>query len=43
MADSGMWDTIHAERRALAVDVDDLTDEQWSRPSLCDGWSVWEV
>jgi uncharacterized protein (TIGR03083 family) len=38
-----MWSTIHGERRALAVDVDGLTEEQWSTPSMCDGWSVRDV
>jgi len=43
MADSAVWPTIHAERTALAADLDGLTDEQWSTPSLCSGWSVREV
>src|SRR5689334_21218381 len=38
-----MWDTIAAERGALAEDLSGLTDEQWNTPSLCDGWTVREV
>jgi uncharacterized protein (TIGR03083 family) len=41
MADN--WPTIHAERRALAGDLDNLTKEQWATPSLCEGWSVHDV
>lgn len=43
MADSQVWPVIHGERHALAADLDGLTDEQWSTPSLCTGWSVAEV
>ena len=42
MADSP-WPTIHAERRALADDLAQLSDAQWSTPSQCDGWSVHDV
>jgi uncharacterized protein (TIGR03083 family) len=34
------WKLIHAERRALADTLDDLTPEQWAAPSLCSGWTV---
>ncbi|TQF74905.1 maleylpyruvate isomerase family mycothiol-dependent enzyme [Rhodococcus spelaei] len=37
------WPVIHAERAALADDLASLTDDQWSSPSLCPGWSVWET
>jgi uncharacterized protein (TIGR03083 family) len=37
------WPTIHAERRALAEDLEALTDEQWATASLCSGWSVQQV
>jgi uncharacterized protein (TIGR03083 family) len=37
------WQTIHAERSALAADLAGLSDEQWSTPSLCQGWSVRDV
>jgi uncharacterized protein (TIGR03083 family) len=38
-----IWPTIHAERSALADDVDGLTDEQWATPSLCSDWTVHQV
>ena len=38
-----IWPTIHAERRALADDVSDLTPEQWTTRSLCRDWSVHDV
>jgi uncharacterized protein (TIGR03083 family) len=34
---------IRAERAALAVDLADMTDEQWKTPSLCTGLTVREV
>jgi uncharacterized protein (TIGR03083 family) len=34
------WNTIHAERDALAADLEGLTEEQWDTPSLCSDWSV---
>ncbi|AUG77241.1 hypothetical protein CFP65_2407 [Kitasatospora sp. MMS16-BH015] len=34
------WALIHAERRALLADVEQLTPEQWRTPSLCAGRSV---
>ena len=42
MADD-TWSVIHAERRALAADLANLTPEQWATPSLCPGWSVHDV
>ncbi len=36
----GPWPLIHAERRALLADVERLTPEQWSTPSLCAGRTV---
>jgi uncharacterized protein (TIGR03083 family) len=38
-----IWPVVHAERRALADDLGDLTPEQWQTPSLCAGWSVHQV
>src|SRR5829696_3311141 len=43
MTTRNTWPTIHAERKALAADLDGLTDDRWSTPSLCSGWSVREV
>ena len=38
-----IWPVVHAERRALAADLANLTPEQWATPSLCTGWSVHDV
>jgi uncharacterized protein (TIGR03083 family) len=38
-----IWPTIHAERKALADDLADLTDEQWATQSLCSEWNVHQV
>jgi uncharacterized protein (TIGR03083 family) len=38
-----IWPVVHAERRALAADLEGLTPEQWQTPSLCTGWSVHDV
>jgi uncharacterized protein (TIGR03083 family) len=38
-----LWKLIHAERRALAADLAELTPEQWNAPSLCPGWTVHDV
>jgi uncharacterized protein (TIGR03083 family) len=43
MASTEPWTLIHAERRALVADLEQLTDEQWSTPSLCALWSVHQV
>src|SRR5947207_7208026 len=40
---SSPWPTIHAERKALAADLEALSDEQWKTPSLCAGWTVRDV
>jgi uncharacterized protein (TIGR03083 family) len=37
------WPVIHAERKALAADLQDLTAEQWATPSLCSPWTVRDV
>ncbi len=38
-----MWPAVHAERAALAEDLESLVPEQWARPSLCGRWTVEEV
>ncbi len=38
-----IWSMIHAERAALAQDLDSLSEAQWASPSLCGEWSVREV
>ena len=40
---ASIWPTVEAERRALADDLEALNDQQWSTPSMCDGWSVRDV
>jgi uncharacterized protein (TIGR03083 family) len=34
------WDAIHRERAALAMDLANLSDEQWQTRSLCGDWTV---
>lgn len=41
MAD--VMSAIHAERKALAADLEGLTPEQWSTKSLCPEWTVQDV
>src|SRR5204863_9017606 len=43
MAQPSPWPTIHAERKALAADLQSLSDDQWSTPSLCGDWTVRQV
>jgi uncharacterized protein (TIGR03083 family) len=43
MAKSDVWPTIHSERKALAADLEALTDEQWATASLCTDWTVRDV
>jgi uncharacterized protein (TIGR03083 family) len=43
MERSAIWPTIHAERAALANDLEGLDAERWSTPSLCSEWSVRDV
>lgn len=38
-----IWSLIHAERAALAADLQLLSEAQWESPSLCADWSVREV
>ncbi|HTD49614.1 MAG TPA: maleylpyruvate isomerase N-terminal domain-containing protein, partial [Acidimicrobiia bacterium] len=37
------WETIAAERLALADLLERLTPEQWATASLCGGWTVREA
>jgi uncharacterized protein (TIGR03083 family) len=37
------WPLIHAERKALAEDLANLTKEQWATPSLCADWTVHDL
>ncbi|MEV0355669.1 maleylpyruvate isomerase family mycothiol-dependent enzyme [Nocardia sp. NPDC050697] len=38
-----LWAMIHAERRALADDLAELSAEQWAARSLCSEWTVEDV
>jgi uncharacterized protein (TIGR03083 family) len=43
MADTAVWSTIAAEREALAHDLASLDEASWSKPSLCEKWTVRDV
>jgi uncharacterized protein (TIGR03083 family) len=43
MDDKQMWQTIDAERAKTADLLANLTDVEWTYPSLCEGWTVREV
>lgn len=43
MAGADLWSKIHAERKALAADLEALGDEQWTTISLCNNWTVRDV
>lgn len=38
-----MWQVIDAERASAADLLADLSDVEWTYPSLCDGWTVRDV
>jgi uncharacterized protein (TIGR03083 family) len=38
-----IWPVIHAERRALASELEGLNEAQWSTRSLCTDWAVRDV
>ena len=40
---SDVWPMVHAERTALAADLEKISDSQWDLPSLCEDWSVRDV
>jgi uncharacterized protein (TIGR03083 family) len=37
------WRVIEQERLSLADLLEDLSEDQWNSPSLCDGWRVRDV
>jgi uncharacterized protein (TIGR03083 family) len=37
------WTAIDGHRRALVRLLEDLSEEEWRRPSLCEGWTVRQV
>lgn len=38
-----LWDTVVAQRLALAEHLRTFTSAEWSTPSLCEGWTVKDV
>lgn len=34
------FELIAADRRAIAAILDELSDAEWSAPSLCEGWNI---
>src|SRR4051812_28224999 len=38
-----VWRAIDDQRRRLVELLEDLSDEEWDRPSLCEGWTVRQV
>ena len=43
MDDAATWDMIYNERASIADTLAELTDDQWTRASLCGGWTVRET
>jgi uncharacterized protein (TIGR03083 family) len=37
------WEAIDAQRLRVAAMLDQLTDQEWHHPSLCQGWTVRDV
>ena len=43
MEPSEAWTAIDDQRRALVHLLEDLSEEEWRQPSLCEGWTVRQV
>jgi len=43
MSKTNIWPVIHAERKALAADLGAIGSDRWSKPSLCNEWTVRDV
>jgi uncharacterized protein (TIGR03083 family) len=43
MDDGQVWSAIDDQRERVVRLLEGLDDEQWSQPSLCDGWTVRDV
>ena len=43
MSPEEIWQVIDAERTSLADLLEDLSEQEWRQPSLCDGWTVRDV
>jgi uncharacterized protein (TIGR03083 family) len=40
---SDAWTAIDDQRRAVVHLLEDLPEEEWGQPSLCDGWTIRQV
>lgn len=40
---AAVWPAVHNERQTLIRDLESLTSEQWTHPSLCPGWDIHDV
>ncbi|MDK1361948.1 maleylpyruvate isomerase family mycothiol-dependent enzyme [Arthrobacter sp. zg-Y1219] len=40
---AAVWPAVHNERQALIRELESLTPEQWTQPSLCPGWDIHDV
>jgi uncharacterized protein (TIGR03083 family) len=43
MEHGDVWTAIDDQRRALVQLLEDLSEEEWRKASLCDGWTVRQV
>jgi uncharacterized protein (TIGR03083 family) len=43
MSRDRLWQVIDAQRTSLADLLEDVSDDEWRRPSLCAGWTVRDV
>jgi uncharacterized protein (TIGR03083 family) len=43
VAKKDVWPAIHAERKALAAELDGISEEAWGTRSLCSDWTVQDV
>lgn len=43
MEHSEVWTAIDDQRRALVRLLEDLSEQEWRQPSLCEGWTVRQV
>lgn len=43
MAKTEVWPVIHVERKALAAELDGISEDAWDTRSLCPDWTVRDV
>jgi len=43
MSREEIWQVIDGQRTSLADLLEDLSEQEWRHPSLCDGWTVRDV